>query len=159
MVSWNGVVQENRVWTLLTSAFSHFDLTHFLINSFVLYSFGKTSFYFSLNMTMYIYIGPLVLSQIGLPAFIQLFLVSAVGCSLAHIFYQRFYDRKPNLPAVGASGSLFINMFLLIIFFVYCRCNNGYDNALCISPSIRSCSSLFYYTNASNRRRRSICCI
>ena len=53
---------------------------------------------------MFIYIGPLVLSHIGLPAFVQLFLVSAVGCSLAHIFYQRFYDRKPNLPAVGASG-------------------------------------------------------
>jgi membrane associated rhomboid family serine protease len=43
VVSWNGVVRENRVWTLLTSAFSHFDFTHFLINSFVLYSFGKTS--------------------------------------------------------------------------------------------------------------------
>lgn len=41
VVSWNGVVQENRPWTLLTSAFSHFDLTHFLINNFVLYSFGK----------------------------------------------------------------------------------------------------------------------
>jgi membrane associated rhomboid family serine protease len=44
VVSWNGVVQKNRVWTLLTSAFSHFDFTHFLINSFVLYSFGKTLF-------------------------------------------------------------------------------------------------------------------
>ncbi|CAF1423696.1 unnamed protein product [Rotaria sordida] len=87
MVSWDGVVRENRVWTLLTSAFSHFDLTHFLINSFVLYSFG-----------------PPVLSHIGLPAFIQLFLVSAIGCSLSHIFYQRFYDRRPSLPAVGASG-------------------------------------------------------
>lgn len=44
MVSWNGVVREHRVWTLLTSAFSHFDLTHFLINSFVLYGFGKRLF-------------------------------------------------------------------------------------------------------------------
>lgn len=41
VVSWNGVVRDNRVWTLLTSAFSHFDLTHFLINNFVLYSFGE----------------------------------------------------------------------------------------------------------------------
>ncbi|CAF1508912.1 unnamed protein product [Rotaria magnacalcarata] len=47
---------------------------------------------------------PLVLNHIGLPAFIQLFLVSAVGCSLAHICYQGFYDRRPSLPAVGASG-------------------------------------------------------
>jgi membrane associated rhomboid family serine protease len=59
-------------------------------------------------MIIYVYIGPLVLNQIGLPAFVQLFLISAVGCSLAHIFYQRFYDRRPNIPAVGASGSLFI---------------------------------------------------
>ena len=43
VVSWDGVVQNNRVWTLLTSAFSHFDLTHFLINNFVLYSFGNGS--------------------------------------------------------------------------------------------------------------------
>ncbi len=104
MVSWNGVIQEKRVWTLLTSAFSHFDLTHFLINNLVLYSFGKRLFLVFLFNYNYIYIGPLVLNQIGLPAFIQLFLVSAIGCSLAHIFYQKFYERKPNLPAVGASG-------------------------------------------------------
>ena len=42
VVSWNAVVQEKRLWTLLTSAFSHFDLPHFLINNFVLYSFGKS---------------------------------------------------------------------------------------------------------------------
>ncbi|CAF4364989.1 unnamed protein product, partial [Rotaria sordida] len=47
---------------------------------------------------------PPVLNHIGLPAFIQLFLISAIGCSLSHIFYQRFYDRRPSLPAVGASG-------------------------------------------------------
>ncbi|CAF3448604.1 unnamed protein product, partial [Rotaria sp. Silwood2] len=52
----------------------------------------------------YIYLGPLVLNHIDLPAFIQLFLVSAVGCSLGHIFYQRFYDRRSSLPAVEASG-------------------------------------------------------
>ncbi len=46
----------------------------------------------------------LVLNQIGLSAFIQLFLISTVGCSLAHMLYQRFYDRKPNLPAFGASS-------------------------------------------------------
>ena len=51
----------------------------------------------------------MVVQQIGLPAFVQLFLVSAVGCSLAHIFYQRFYERKPNVPAVGASGQLFFD--------------------------------------------------
>jgi hypothetical protein len=48
-------------------------------------------------------VDPLVLNQIGLSAFIQLFFVSTVGCSLAHMLYQRFYDRKPNLPAVRAS--------------------------------------------------------
>ncbi len=47
-------------------------------------------------------VDPLVLNQIDLPAFIQLFIVSAIGCSLVHILYQRFYDRKPNLPAIGA---------------------------------------------------------
>ncbi|CAF1163353.1 unnamed protein product [Adineta steineri] len=87
MVSWDGVVRDKRVWTLLTSAFSHFDLTHFLINNLVLYSFG-----------------PLVLNYIGLKAFFELFIYSAVGCSLAHILYQKFYDRRPSLPAVGASG-------------------------------------------------------
>jgi len=104
VVSWNGVIQEKRVWTLLTSAFSHFDFTHFLINNLVFYSFGKRLFLVFFFNYYYIYIGPLVLNQIGLPAFIQLFLVSAIGCSLAHIFYQKFYERKPNLPAVGASG-------------------------------------------------------
>ncbi len=55
MVSWNGVVRENRVWTLLTSAFSHFDLTHFLINNFVLYSFGKILFYLFFCLIMIVY--------------------------------------------------------------------------------------------------------
>ncbi len=49
-------------------------------------------------------VDPLVLNQIDLPAFIQLFLVSTIGCSLAHMLYQRFYDRKPNLSAFGASS-------------------------------------------------------
>lgn len=57
-------------------------------------------------MIILICAGPLVLHHIGLPAFLQLFLVSATGCSLAHIFYQRFYDRRPTVPAVGASGLL-----------------------------------------------------
>lgn len=59
---------------------------------------------YSLIIGLNRHLGPMVVQQIGLPAFVQLFLVSAVGCSLAHIFYQRFYERKPNVPAVGASG-------------------------------------------------------
>ncbi|CAF1137775.1 unnamed protein product [Didymodactylos carnosus] len=87
-VSWYGVVNEKRIWTLLTSAFSHADLTHFLVNSFVMWSFG-----------------PLVIANIGLRNFTQLFFSSAIACSLAHIFYEKYFDKRPRVQAVGASGT------------------------------------------------------
>ncbi|CAF3339444.1 unnamed protein product, partial [Rotaria sp. Silwood2] len=86
--------------------------------------FGKTLFclvcFFKHD---YIYLGPLVLNHIDLPAFIQVFLVSAVGCSPGHIFYQRFYDRRSSLPAVEASG---VTMGMTVLY----SCLRPFDTVL-----------------------------
>ncbi len=55
-------VTSGRVWTMLTNCFSHSDSMHFVLNSFVLYSFG-----------------PAVVQIVGARRFIGLYLASGLG--------------------------------------------------------------------------------
>jgi rhomboid-like protein len=98
LVSWSGLA-EGRYWILLTSVFSHSSFFHFLINMFVLNSFGTV-----------------VLQSIGLKRFLRFYLVAGVFSSFCHAAVSAWVLRQPDLPALGASGAIagLILLFALI---------------------------------------------
>ena len=88
LTSWDGLVS-GRVWTLVTSAYSHYDLWHLLINMFVLWSFG------------------VVLERLwGRRMFLQFYLVCSVVGSLAHCMTSAWILGQPGRGALGASGAV-----------------------------------------------------
>lgn len=88
LISWDGLVA-GRVWTLLTSEFSHLLFLHFFLNMYVLASFG-----------------PIVERTIGSGRFLAFYLIAAVLSSLSHAGVSAFVLGKPQLPALGASGAI-----------------------------------------------------
>ncbi len=98
-----------RVWTLLTSAFSHYDTSHLLFNMIGLYVFGRD-----------------VGRALGSATLLQLYLVGGIAASVGHVLFSVFTGDM--VPALGASGSvmalavmfgaLFPSRTLLINFFI-----------------------------------------
>ncbi|RMG17143.1 MAG: rhomboid family intramembrane serine protease [Planctomycetota bacterium] len=86
-VGWDGLVHHYRVWTLLTSAFSHMDFWHALWNMLFLYWFG-----------------PDVENAYGRRNYLFLYGAGALACSLAHVAYEHAFGH--DLPALGASGAV-----------------------------------------------------
>ncbi|KAF9953787.1 hypothetical protein BGZ70_000118 [Mortierella alpina] len=93
-------LKEGRVWTLVTSAFSHKEWYHIILNTMVLLSFGDP-----------------VWRMLGTRKFLAVYLGSAVSASLASISYYAYLEpylrRIQNKPksnsihySMGASGSL-----------------------------------------------------
>ncbi|KAI8596349.1 hypothetical protein EDD21DRAFT_312262 [Dissophora ornata] len=93
-------LREGRVWTLVTSAFSHKEWYHIILNTMVLMSFGDP-----------------VWRMLGTRRFLAVYLGSAVASSLSSIGYYSYvgpYLRKAqNKPesntihySMGASGSI-----------------------------------------------------
>lgn len=107
-VSLDGVLS-GRVWTLLTTAFSHVDPMHLLFNCLALWVFGRD-----------------VLRVCGSLAFVHLYVVGALLASVGHLAYS-LVASDPS-PALGASGAamaisvvyaaLFPRRILLINFFI-----------------------------------------
>ena len=105
----NAGVWEGRVWTLLTTAFSHYDATHLLFNLIGLYVFG----------------GP-VRSVVGDKGLLQLYIGGGLCASFAHLLAN--LAAGVDAGAVGASGSvmaiavvfaaLFPQATLLLNFFI-----------------------------------------
>jgi len=81
-------VVEGRLWTLLTSAFSHLQSWHFLLNMVVLFSFGSV-----------------IERLLGSLRFVVFYLVSAVVAALAHVASTAFLIGQ-DIPGLGASGAL-----------------------------------------------------
>ena len=73
-------VLSGRVWTLLTSAFSHYDLNHMLFNGIAFWIFGG-----------------IVLRAWGVRSLVGLYLVGAVVSALAHVAW----DLLLGLPERG----------------------------------------------------------
>jgi len=102
-------VADGRVWTLLTSCFSHRDATHLLVNMLVLWVFGRD-----------------ILGIIGPAQFIRLYIVGGILASIGHVAISMM-TLDPS-PALGASGSvmaiavIFASLFprrtLLLNFFI-----------------------------------------
>ena len=101
LVSWMHLA-EGRYWALLGSAFSHNMLWHFLLNMFVLQSFGT------------------ILEQIlGFRRFVSFYLIAAVVSSLSHCLVSNFLLHQPEIPALGASGAL--SGLILVFSFMFPR--------------------------------------
>lgn len=90
----NFMVSTNRLehglwWTLLTAAFSHQELWHFLLNMVVLWSFGT------------------VLERLlGSRLFVVFFLVSAIVSSASHCLVSSLLLHDDRIAALGASGAV-----------------------------------------------------
>lgn len=80
-------VKQFYLWTLITAAFSHFDLWHFLINMLVLYSFSA----------------PLE-ARWGKKRYLLFYLGAALFSSILHCSMAFFGFR--DAPALGASGAV-----------------------------------------------------
>jgi membrane associated rhomboid family serine protease len=101
LVSWDGLMQ-GRVWTLVTSAFSHNLLWHLLINMFVLNSFGS-----------------ILEQQLGTKNFLTFYFAAAIISSLGHATVSAFLLGQPDLPALGASGA--VAGLILVFALLYPR--------------------------------------
>ncbi|KAI8804021.1 hypothetical protein BJ742DRAFT_826870 [Cladochytrium replicatum] len=89
VVSWDNVFTANRWWTLITSAFSHADFSHFIINMLVFTSFG-----------------PPVAAMLGGNAFVLFYIGAGVASSAAHLMYTRYIlPRLKRLRFYGDGGS------------------------------------------------------
>jgi rhomboid-like protein len=88
LVSWTALL-EGRVWTLLTSVFSHYSFLHLLLNMFVLRSFGS------------------IMEQVlGRGRFLSFYLVAGIVSSLCHSLVSAFFIGEPSISALGASGAI-----------------------------------------------------
>lgn len=88
LVSWSHL-EAGRVWTLVSSVFSHNLLIHLFVNMLVLLSFG-----------------PPVERLVGSAEFLVFFLVSGVIASLAHAGLSASLLGSPEQAALGASGAI-----------------------------------------------------
>ncbi|MEE8141835.1 MAG: rhomboid family intramembrane serine protease, partial [Planctomycetota bacterium] len=82
-----GRLKDGRLWTPLTSVFSHYHMMHLFINMFVLWSFGTV-----------------LERQWGTRRFVIFYLSAGVVASLAHCFLSLLGMRDGS--ALGASGAV-----------------------------------------------------
>lgn len=98
LVSWSNVFEHGRVWTLITSEFSHHDVWHLAWNMLYLHWFG------------------IELEQIyGRRNFLLLYLHGAVVASLAHVAWEHGWGS--DVPALGASGAVMAIAVVTAIFY------------------------------------------
>ncbi|KAJ8595375.1 rhomboid-domain-containing protein [Rhizopogon salebrosus TDB-379] len=88
LVSWRNI-SSGRVWTLITSCFSHEDLSHALFNGM--------SFYF---------MAPGVIQVLGNARFLSLYFFGGIASSVASLVWNRFYKRQDGYSSHGASGAI-----------------------------------------------------
>jgi membrane associated rhomboid family serine protease len=103
------LVLQGRVWTLLTSEFSHNWFAHLFFNMFALWVFGRD-----------------VERVVGPRGFLHLYLAGGILASLGHVLYGVVMGT--TVPALGASGAvmavavvsafLFPNRVLLLFFVI-----------------------------------------
>lgn len=99
LVSWEHLAT-GRIWTLVTSVFSHNFLFHLLINMIVLMSFG-----------------PPMERLMGSARFLTFYLTAGVVGSLAHAAVSNFLLDDPRIAALGASGALAGVLLLFALTF------------------------------------------
>ncbi|GAA5937513.1 hypothetical protein JCM3775_001250 [Rhodotorula graminis] len=88
-VSWQNITS-GRVWTLVTSAFSHEGTGHILVNMLSLY-----------------FMAPAVMAILGNTAFLGLYLFAGVTASAFSLVVNHFVTKNPFYAAHGASGATY----------------------------------------------------
>ena len=123
--------EHNQWYRFLTSGFLHADLTHLLINMFVLWSFGNAieSYYYpayigehSAQKYMALYFGGIVVSSI--PSYIR-------------------HNKNPNYAALGASGGVSAVVFAAILFEPW---QNLYLYGVIAIPQILAGAAYLFYS-------------
>lgn len=99
LVSWSGLMA-GRVWTLVTSVFSHNMFFHIFLNMYAFFGFGTV-----------------VENAFGARRFIKFYLTTGVIASLSHCFVSAFLLGEPQLPALGASGAVSGVIILFSLMF------------------------------------------
>ncbi len=99
LVSWDALMQ-GRVWTLITSVFSHNMFWHIFVNMYVLYSFGN-----AMEMIL------------GFGQFLKFYLFAGAFSSLCHTVVSAWLLRQPEIPALGASGAISAVIILFALIF------------------------------------------
>jgi len=92
--SWNNLVS-GRIWTPLTSCFSHEDLPHILFNGFTFFFMAKP-----------------VLQLLGSRQFVFLYLGGGLISSFSSIVYAKLAEKR-NHASHGASGAIYSIVSLL----------------------------------------------
>lgn len=87
-----------RIWTLVTSAFSHHLFWHLFLNMYVLGSFGDA-----------------VEESLGTWKFVSLYLFASIISGLSHALVSTMILNQPELPALGASGAI---ASLILVFSI-----------------------------------------
>ncbi|KAG2077624.1 rhomboid-domain-containing protein [Suillus decipiens] len=88
LVNWDNITS-GRVWTLITSCFSHEGIEHALFNGL--------SFYF---------MAPGVMQVLGNSRFLGLYFLGGIASSLTSLTWNRFYKHESNFSSHGASGAI-----------------------------------------------------
>ncbi len=91
-------LREFRIWTLMTSAFSHNLFWHLFLNMYVLGSFGDT-----------------VEESLGTWKFVSLYLFASLISGLSHALVSTLILNQPGLSALGASGAI---SALILVFSI-----------------------------------------
>ncbi|KAG1874646.1 hypothetical protein DFJ58DRAFT_721643 [Suillus subalutaceus] len=87
LVNWENITS-GRVWTLITSCFSHQDIEHALFNGL--------SFYF---------MAPGVMQVLGNSRFLGLYFLGGIASSVTSLVWNRFYKHE-SISSHGASGAI-----------------------------------------------------
>ncbi|WPU66802.1 rhomboid family intramembrane serine protease [Peredibacter starrii] len=99
LVSYTGLT-EGRIWTLITSVFSHNSFFHIFVNMYVLYGFGQA-----------------MESVMGTKRFVSFYLLAGILASLTHSLVSAYIIHDPDLPALGASGAVAGLILLFSLLF------------------------------------------
>jgi len=125
-------IREHHQWyRFLTSGFVHADLTHLLINMFVLWSFG--------NAIERLYFPPFM-GDYSNQVFIALYFGGVIVSSVPSYFRQ---NRNPNYAALGASGGVSAVVFAAILFEPW---QNLYLYGVIAIPQILAGAAYLYYS-------------
>lgn len=99
LVSWDGLMA-GRIWTLITSVFSHNMFFHIFINMYAFFGFGAV-----------------LESVMGSKRFLRFYLAAGIFASFCHALVSAFLLHEPSLPALGASGAISGVILLFSLMF------------------------------------------
>ena len=95
------VLNEKKVWLLITHAFIHADYLHLFFNMYVLYMFGSyLELYFEYN------------ASLGFISYILFYILSAIFATIPALYKN---GNNPNYLSLGASGAVSAVVFAYIV--------------------------------------------